>query len=73
MAAEGATYTSPKAIPYKFSMAANVRGHSKVMAVTSQIDKLTVEEKNDKSTSVSLVSVYSQFLYHHPNHSDSAT
>ena len=73
MAAEGATYISPEAIPYRFSMTANVRGHSKVLSVTSQVDKLTVEEKDDKSTSVRLVSMYSQFLYHHPNQGDSAT
>ena len=73
MAAEGATYTSPEAIPYKFSMTANIRGHSKAMSVTSQVDKLTVVEKDDKSTSVRLVSVYSQSQYHHPNQTDSAT
>ena len=54
IAAEGATYSAPVDIPYKFSMVANVKGFHKVLAVTSNNDKLKVETIDDKSTSVGI-------------------
>ena len=43
MAAKGAAYTAPVNVPYKFTMNADVRGYHKVLAVTSNSDKLKVK------------------------------
>ena len=55
VAAEGATYSNPARIPYKFSMTANVRGYHKVLSVTSVYEKLKMEIKDDESAEVSTV------------------
>ena len=55
MAAEGATYTVPVNIPYKFTMDADVRGYHKVLAVTSNSDKLKVERIEYNTVKVSNV------------------
>ena len=52
VAAEGATYSAPDSIPYKFSMAGSVRGYHKVLSVTSKQDQLKVETQGDKSSMV---------------------
>ena len=53
MAAKGATYTAPVNIPYKFTMNADVRGYRKVLAVTSNSDKLKVKRIEHSAISVS--------------------
>ena len=53
MAAEGATYSDPTNIQYKFSLSATVRGYHNVISVTSQSDKLDVQQNPDNSKSVS--------------------
>lgn len=55
VAAEGAKYTAPSNIPYKFNMAGSVRGYHKVLSVTSEHDKLKLEPLGDKTTSVSIL------------------
>ena len=55
VAAEGATYSNPARIPYKFSMTANVRGYHKILSVTSVYEKLKMEIKDDESAEVSIV------------------
>ena len=53
MAAEGATYSDPTNIQYQFSLNATVRGYHNVISVTSQSDKLDVQQNPDNSKSVS--------------------
>ena len=55
VAAEGATYAAPGNIPYKFTMNANVRGYHKVLAVTSNSDKLKLERIEYNTVKVSSV------------------
>ena len=54
-AADGATYTAPADIPYKFGMVAQVSGYHKVLSVTSTSDKLKVSTADDQSTMVGSV------------------
>ena len=52
MAAEGATYSDPTNIQYQFSFNATVRGYHNVISVTSQSDKLDVQQNPDNSKRV---------------------
>ena len=54
-AADGATYTAPADIPYKFGMVAQVSGYHRVLSVTSTSDKLKVSTTGDQSTMVGAV------------------
>ena len=62
VAAEGATYSDPTNIQYQFSLSATVRGYHNVISVTSQSDKLNVQQNPDNSKSGS--SSFNPFMPH---------
>ncbi|XP_052281441.1 von Willebrand factor A domain-containing protein 5A-like isoform X2 [Dreissena polymorpha] len=63
VAAEGATYVPPCAVPYKFKLMASVEGYHKIKAVTS--DKLSLKVEMEREEKLAKVSVGEEFKFDH--------